>query len=190
MAAQEKKELKINLLPQEEFAQSTLGRVLKWLTSSFRIIVIATEMVVMAAFLSRFWLDARISDLTDAINQKKAVITSYSQVEKDFREAQKELDIFSALAYDKSKYIPLLTTLTKQLPSDVAITSLAINSDDIQIKATTSSETSASNFLVNLKQTNLFDKINLTQTTTDVANNVINFQLTATFKKEGAQNGT
>ncbi len=194
MAARDKKEPKINLLPQEEFAQSTLGRVLRWLLTSFRLIVIATEMVVMIAFLSRFWLDAQISDLTDAINQKKAVITSYAQTEKSMRQAQKELAIFSALAYDKSKYIPLLETLTTQLPQDVQVTSLTIDNSQLQLRAITSSEASASSFMLNLKNTGLFDKTIITQVSIDQTTNLISFQVLATFKgqppSQGGPNGT
>ncbi len=194
MAARDKKEPKINLLPQEEFAQSTLGRILKWLLTSFRLIVIATEMVVMIAFLSRFWLDAQISDLTDAIAQKTSVIVSYAQTEKSMLEAQKQLSIFSALAYDKSKYLPLLQTITTQLPQDVQVTSLTIDSNQLQLRATTSSETSASTFMLNLKNTGLFDKTIITQVSIDQTTNLISFQVLATFKaqteSQGGANGT
>lgn len=194
MAARDKKEPKINLLPQEEFAQSTLGRILRWLLTSFRLIVIATEMVVMTAFLSRFWLDAKISDLSEAINQKKVVISSYAQVEKSMRLAQKQLSIFSALAYDQSKYIPLLEKLTSALPPDVQITSLTIDSSQIQLRATTISEQSASSFILNLKNTNLFDKTTITQVSIDQTSNLISFQVLGTFKGqpkgEGGPNGT
>lgn len=82
MPARKKKTKAINLLPQEAFAKTTLGRTLTWLLSTFRIIVISVEMVVVVAFLSRFWLDARITDLNDELKQKQAVITSLATFEK------------------------------------------------------------------------------------------------------------
>ncbi len=82
MAARKKKR-RINLLPQEEFAASILGRVLAWLLSSFRAIVSLTEMTVMIAFLSRFWLDAKSADLNELIRQKQPVIASTSDFEKE-----------------------------------------------------------------------------------------------------------
>lgn len=183
MAAREKKEPRINLLPQEEFESSTLGRIFRWLISSFRLIVIATEMVVMGAFLSRFWLDSKVSDLTESINQKKAVITSYTQVEKNFREAQKELSIFSAVAYDKSKYIPLLQTLTSALPDSVQITFLSVDSASIEIRATSSSAANAGAFVANLKAlSDIFDKVSLIQTTIDQTTGNITFQILGNLK--------
>ena len=83
MAARKKRQ--INLLPQEEFAASTLGRVLNWLLTTFRYIVIVTEIVVMTAFLSRFWLDAKSTDLNELIKQKQAVIAASADFEKEFR---------------------------------------------------------------------------------------------------------
>ncbi|KKR69678.1 MAG: hypothetical protein UU12_C0039G0005 [Candidatus Woesebacteria bacterium GW2011_GWA2_40_7b] len=87
----------INLLPQEEFDVSTLGRILKWAMGTFRIIVIVTEMIVMTAFLSRFWLDAQNSDLNDAIAIKTAQISAQSDFEKQFRILQHKLSIFKTL---------------------------------------------------------------------------------------------
>ena len=92
-SAQKKSE--INLLPQEEFASSTLGRVLTWLLSTFRIIVIATEIIVMAVFLSRFWLDAKANDLNELIRKNQAVLGTTVEFENEFRNIQKKLDTFS-----------------------------------------------------------------------------------------------
>jgi len=43
---------------------------------SFRIIVIVTEIIVMGAFLSRFWLDAQNSELDSSIKIASAQITA------------------------------------------------------------------------------------------------------------------
>ena len=73
MAAR-KKNKEINLLPQEQFAASTTGRVLAWVLSTFRMIVILTEMIVIIAFLSRFWLDIKSNDLTDEVDNQKKIV--------------------------------------------------------------------------------------------------------------------
>ena len=45
--------------------------------------VIITELVVMSAFLSRFWLDSRNSDLNEEINMNKVQVLAYAEVEKN-----------------------------------------------------------------------------------------------------------
>ena len=153
-----KKELKINLLPQKEFERSTLGRILKWTLSSFRIIVIITEMIVMAAFLSRFWLDANNSDLNDVILQKKAIIVSFAETEKKFRTFQKQIDIFTKITSltQKSEYVNLVTSLT---PPEVILNSISDNENSVQIVGYSGSEQHISQFLKNLSSVNKFKDV-------------------------------
>lgn len=155
-----KKELKINLLPQKEFERSTLGRILKWAVSSFRIIVIATEMIVMAAFLSRFWLDATNSDLNDTILQKKAIITSFTETENKFRTFQKQIDIFTKITSltQKSEYLNLITSLT---PADVILNSISDSEDSVQIIGYSGSEQNISQFIKNLSSAGKFKDVSL-----------------------------
>lgn len=155
-----KKEFKINLLPQKEFERSSLGRILKWALSSFRIIVIVTELIVMAAFLSRFWLDAKSSDLNDAISQKKAIITSFAETEKKFRAFQKQIDIFTKITSStpKSEYVNLITSLT---PTDLILNSISDNEDSLQIIGYSSSEQNISQFIKNLSSAGKFKDVSL-----------------------------
>lgn len=155
-----KKELKINLLPQKEFERSTLGRILKWALSSFRIIVIVTELIVMAAFLSRFWLDANNSDLNDAISQKKAIITSFAETEKKFRTFQKQIDVFTKItsSTQKSEYLNLITSLT---PPEVVLNSISDSEDSVQIIGYSGSEQNISQFIKNLSSAGKFKDVSL-----------------------------
>jgi hypothetical protein len=92
----------INLLPQDDFQTTGIGRVLKWALSTFRVMVIVTELVVMSAFLSRFWLDSKNSDLNEAMGIKKAQVMAYKEVEKEFRSYQTKLSIASSLYLEGS----------------------------------------------------------------------------------------
>lgn len=159
--AAHKNQNQINLLPQEEFTGSTLGRVLLWALSTFRIIVIITEMVVMLAFLSRFWLDARNVDLNDLIKQKQAVIAATADFEKDYRNTQKRLRVFSGLAKEEGQASSYLKTITNYLPSDVSLISYTFGAGVIQTKGSAISETSVAQFMVNLEAGGAFEKVEL-----------------------------
>src|SRR3989304_5055627 len=95
--AAHKKEEQINLLPEKGFEQTTTGRILTWILSSFRIIVIVTEIIVMIAFLSRFWLDAQNTDLTEELQQKQAVLSASKAFDAEFKDTQKRLKVFTDL---------------------------------------------------------------------------------------------
>lgn len=177
--AKKKKDL-INLLPQEEFQASTLGRVLTWLLSTFRMIVIVTEMVVMAAFLSRFWLDARNTDLNDEINQKKIIINSYTNVEKAFRSAQLKLGVFDALTKDETNST-LIATIIQAIPSGVLLNSISFTGTELTIKGTTISESAIAQFLVNLDSLKKFKDVALSQIDSDKNGNGLVFSVKTTL---------
>ena len=183
MAARKDKKHQINLLPQEEFAGTTLGRTLKWAMGSFRIIVIVTEMVVMAAFLSRFWLDARNADLNDLIKQKVAVISASSEVENEFRDTQKKLKIFSSLAVKEGIVSNAINRITSLLPPDVFLISYSFNQESIQIKGASTSEVSIAQFIVNLENSDLFEKVSLSNVDTAQEETALTFTFRMQLKK-------
>ncbi len=165
MAAR-KKEKEVNLLPQEEFEASSLGRILKWALSTFRIIVIVTEMVVMLAFLSRFWLDARSSDLNELITQRQVAIAAEKDFESEFRDTQKRLKVFTAMTEEPSSFSDILKLITSYLPPDVLLSSFASTSDSFQLKGISQSERGVAQFIANLESTNKFKSVSLVNVTT------------------------
>ena len=152
----------INLLPQEEFNASTLGRTLKWAMGTFRIIVIVTEMVVMAAFLSRFWLDARNSDLNDSIKVASAQIIAQADLEKEFRNLQSKIGIFKQLkSFPPSS--PVIDAVTSKLPADVTLTGISVSENKTQIRGTSVSELGIAQFIANLSADPTFKSVDLGQ---------------------------
>lgn len=140
----------INLLPKEEFAASTKGRILTWILSTFKTIVIVTEMIIMTAFFSRFWLDAKSSDLNEEIRTKQAVLAASKEFEDEFKNVQKKLKIISELSEDSLKPQEILSYISSMLPQDIYINSFSLNEKTIQIKGVSPSEKSIAQFIVNL----------------------------------------
>jgi hypothetical protein len=139
----------INLLPQEEFDTSITGRILKWATSTFRIIVIATEMVVMAAFLSRFWLDAQNSTLNNSIKIKAAQINAQADLEKKFRQTQSKLNIFSQIKKGQNTSL-LLNEITSSVPESIILTRVSIGNESAEIAGSSVSDQDIAQFITNL----------------------------------------
>jgi Tfp pilus assembly protein PilN len=152
----------INLLPQEEFNITTTGRILKWATGTFRIIVIITEMVVMAAFLSRFWLDAQNSTLNDSIKIKSAQITAQGDLEENFRNIQSKLNIYSQVSASGS-LSEKIDKVTSKLPFGVTLSGISVSDSSGQIKGTAASDILISQFIANLQNDAVFKKVELEQ---------------------------
>lgn len=152
----------INLLPQEEFDVSILGRILKWAMGTFRIIVIVTEMIVMGAFLSRFWLDAQNSDLSSAIKIKSAQIIAQAATEKEFRNVQSKVNIFKQIK-QTPRTSPMVDTIILKLPANVTLTGISVLENVIEVKGVSISELGIAQFVANLKASTIFKGVDLGQ---------------------------
>ena len=179
----------INLLPKDEFEASVFGRILKWALSSFRIMVIVTELVVMGAFLSRFWLDAKNSDLNDELNTSKAQVSAYSDVESTIISNQKRLSIAKSL-YTQKNISEIIEKISKSIPSDISLNSISISEGVLTLKASSLSERSIMQFLVNLDSDEDLSDVNLSQVSSGVDNSYITiFTITANVKSFTTQKG-
>ena len=187
MAARKRKN-KINLLPQEEFEHSTLGRVLAWLLSSFRVIVIITEVFVMMVFLSRFWLDAKSADLNDLIKQKQAVLVASADFEKEFRGAQKKLAIFSELTAVDQLTTNYLNTTSSLVPPEIVLSSYSFTGDNIKIEGISPNERGIAQFVANLEASDEIEEVVITQISTDKETQVLlTFSLKLTLSNKGGK---
>ena len=75
----------LNLLSGNELETTSSGKFLKWALSWGRRIVVLTELVVILAFLSRFYFDTKVAELNDKIVQQKDVVLAMADFEKTFR---------------------------------------------------------------------------------------------------------
>ena len=184
--AKKNEEQQINLLPQEEFENSTLGRTIKWLLTTFRYIVIGTEMIVMVAFLSRFWLDAKSATLIDGINQKKAIIASYSTFENQFRATQNKLKIYTTFSSDKEKVSPIVTSITALVPDDIILQEINLVGNKVLITALTQNENSAARFVKSLNSSTFISNAFVSSVESKSGNTAITINITATLKGKAA----
>lgn len=189
MAAQQKiKNEGINLLPKKGFYTTIAGRILTWILSTFRGIVIFTEIVVMLAFLSRFWLDAKNSDLSDEIDQKQAVIISTLDFEKEYKITQNKLKIFENVVSSEINASNVLKNITESVPAGISLTSLNFGNSLLTIRGNSNSEVEIQQFTVNLKSHPNFKKISITNISLDPQTaNLINFQLKIDIQEIGKE---
>lgn len=181
-ARKERRKDQINLLPQKGFASSTTGRILLWILSTFRVIVIVTEIIVMIAFLSRFWLDAQNTDLNDEMRQKQAVLSSYSQFERDFKSVQNRLKIFSALSSNEGIVNESVRLIVSYLPDEAYLTKSSISDANATIEGLSPNETGIQQFIVNLQSSDKFNEIKISEISTDKDTGLLFYRLTANLK--------
>ena len=172
------KKAPINLLPEEGLETTLAGRILSWVLSTFRIIVIVTEIIVMVAFLSRFWLDAQHTDLSEEIKQKQAVLAASAPFEKNFRDTQKRLNVFTDYSKDPG-ISKKMDYITDRIPADVILSSVVFNQEKVEINGLAAQESSIMQFIVNLTSDETLGEISLDKIEEEKNETNIKFTLSA-----------
>ena len=138
----------VSLLPTENDPNSLSARVVNWLTTVGRVVIIFTELVVVSAFASRFWLDRTNADLSEALRQQQAILDSTQQFQSDYQNLKTRLSLISKL-----KKSPNLTgvidTIIKSTPSSINFTSLKVDPQSDQLFSTLSLVAYDTNSMVN-----------------------------------------
>lgn len=177
----------ISLLPKEEFEQRPLGKLLLWALSAGRWIVVLTEFIVILAFLSRFYFDRRIADLSEEISQKRAIVVSMVGFEKEFRLVGERLETVEKItaAREQEEIFGLVAPL---VPADVMLTSLSLEKDKIKISALSLSQAGLNSFLANISASPYLSGTNITRIAKEEGEMNIKIDFSAQFKMKGENN--
>jgi len=120
----------VSLLPDAENPNSFGSRLLLWLTSVGRFIIVFTELIVICAFISRFWLDRKNSDLSEIVRQQKAILESTQDFEKEYSLLQQRLKVIKNFYTQRPDYSAKIISLTESTPPDIIFTSINFDLDD------------------------------------------------------------
>ncbi len=177
--------LNIDLLHPQGDQPKLTTQLIQWLLTTGKYIVIVVEIVVIAAFASRFKLDTDLTDLQDKIKQQAPYIESLKEQETFLRLTQFELSTISKNKADTPLWNELLVKITKSTPVTTRLT--AINFDRtlkypqtaMVITGQASSNIELSAFLKAIQNDSSFSNINLANLSYDRQN--IIFSITGTI---------
>lgn len=155
----------ISLLSDASFDLTIQGRIVSWLTTWGRAILVLVEVVVIGAFFSRFWLDRKNSDLSDNIRQKRAILESTLEFENEFRSLQKRfVEADAVLAKEEDLFFPM-TIISRSLPSGIILKSFSFSQKEEGSTATliisVFSERSLSSFISQLLRDEKVDSVRI-----------------------------
>jgi Tfp pilus assembly protein PilN len=113
--------------------------------------MITTEIIVLLAFISRFSLDRKLTDLTEEVNQKQAIIAANSDFEKQIKSLQANIATIKKIAGTQSGSIDIITLMETVIPQDVYLTTLELSTKKMTVNAVASTTQGFSQFLANLQ---------------------------------------
>lgn len=153
--------ISINLIGKEDLSQTPQGRIVSWALTYGRYIMVGTEIVVLLAFLSRFSLDRKLTDLNDEIAQKQAIITANAPLENQVRLIQDSTQKIKTLLSNQSQPLDTLNLFSSFLPPDVYLKGVTIDETKVDGEAVAGTTAGFNQFLTNLQNSKQFSRVGL-----------------------------
>lgn len=178
----------LSLLPEAENPNSFISRLFYWLTTVGRWVIVLTELIVVSAFISRFWLDRKNSDLSEVLRQQETILESTQDFEKEFVTFQQKLKTIKEFYADQPDYVTKITSLVNGTPSDIVYNNLSIKKDeesgDISANASLIAyrEESIINFISNLMLNPAIKNVDINQIEKKDKENSYSISISVIFK--------
>lgn len=184
-----KKEL--SLLPDSYNPTSFNAVFIKWATTVGRWVMTLTELIVVSAFISRFWLDRQNSDLSDIIRQKQAILESTQEFETDYLSLQKRLDFIKAFYSQNHNYGDKIDSLINSTPPELIYKNINITnlSDKTNANAVVIAfnENSIIKFISNLMSNTDIETVRINQIEKKPKENNYSISFSVVFKNSPPQ---
>lgn len=151
----------VNLIGEEEMEHTPVGRIVTWAVTYGRYIMIGTEIIVLLAFISRFSLDRKLTDLKEEVSQKQAIIDANHEFETDFRTLQDKLTKVQTLLTAPPTTATALTTIQTLLPTDVHLEGLDITNQRVIGNVVANTTGGFSQMVANLQAASVFSQVEI-----------------------------
>lgn len=151
----------MNLLPKDSFEKSVLGKVMEWALGVGKWIVIVTQLVVVGAFLMRFGLDRKLTNVRNDMQKEVDIILSYKELENDFVLAQKRISFIAPVVKRQAFLVSIVDELARSTPLDVWYERITINPASISLTGNANSIAGFSRFLNTIKRNGFFESIKI-----------------------------
>ncbi|MCL5438676.1 MAG: hypothetical protein M1268_01665 [Patescibacteria group bacterium] len=162
--------------------KSLLEKFITWSLTIGRLIVIATEVIALSAFLYRFSLDRQLIDLHDKIRQKQAIVLSWKGNEAKYRDLQDRLLLASKLSNKGNETTKIFSSIVESTPSDFMTSNLIYSQDRIKIEGDVRSITSLASFIKSIKNQLKPDSISIDKIENKTSSGIIITSLTIKLK--------
>jgi Tfp pilus assembly protein PilN len=178
----------ISLLPKEverKREQEARSRLLQKV--SLGVLGVAV-LFTAAVFIYSLVLKSQFSNLQQAVDKQESEISSLSEIELMAHDLDARVKTLQKILADKIYFSTLLTNVSQAVPADVSVVEMTIPSEETaSLSGTSRSYSSLAKFLLNLKESDLFETVELRSVSLDGQTGEANFDLSLGLAKEGLQ---
>ncbi len=160
-----KKKQDISLLPDEE-RKLSFDSLSEWLLSVGRWIIVCVQLIVVLAFLSRFWLDQRIAELYETTEQKKMMVEAAAEFEQDFRLLRQQTQLAQSIIDNNQNQKEVLEKIVALLPEKVYLTNLKAQQNQISFTIISKNETMIKDFFQKLLTAPYLEEVSIASLST------------------------
>jgi len=172
----------INLLPKKGFANSALGSILEFFSTYGRYIIVGTQLIVLMAFFSRFRLDRELTDLRDAVDQKKAIITDLQFFESEVRLLQQRLKNIRDLKQGHDFVRDTLLVVKTVLPPGTLLEDLNIQPFGFGVDGISQDQQAFADLILTLRNSKALDNVSFSNISKSADSEQIEFSFSADMK--------
>lgn len=151
----------VNLIGEEEMEHTPTGRIVAWAVTYGRYIMIGTEIIVLLAFISRFSLDRKLTDLNDEVSQKQAIIDANRDFETEFRTLQDKLTKTATLLTATPVTSDALSAVGTMLPVDTRLGALTITQESVVGNVVANTTNGFAELVANLQASSMFSHVEI-----------------------------
>lgn len=149
----------VNILPTDRFEYTKTGRFLSWALTTGRYVVVVIELVVILAFLSRFWFDRTLSDLRETRIAKEAVVDSYNDTLLSFLRRQTQLAKIGEIVGQQYGVSNRLSQIQDLTPVGIEYQEIVTSSPSASIRGFATNAPTFSLFLSNLQRKDVYEEV-------------------------------
>lgn len=118
---------RINLLMRKEEQLKLQVRLIKWLLSSGKFIVVFVELLTIGAFVYRYKLDTDLADLQERIGEQVLYIQSLKNDEALIRQTQFQLATIKQSRNEGSDHAETLLKIAQLTPKNIKLLNITMN---------------------------------------------------------------
>lgn len=174
-------EVNINLIgkPKVDFS----ANFTKWAFNIGKVVIAATELIVLLALAYRFYIDRKIVDLHDKINTEKIYVASQSSKEKNYLSIQNRLANIKTTQKNTNVKVDIMNQILKTVSSgNFSSTNFTIDQNNVNFAGVAFSIFPVNDFINEMKKNPNVVAISLDEFSS--TQNGIQFKISMEIKNE------
>ncbi len=176
----------ISLLPKEVEKKREQEARSHLLRKASLVFLVASFLLGASSLIYSSVLRSQLSSLEQNILNEKSKISSLSEIELKAQDLEVWVGALKDIFVSKAYFSTLLATLSRAVPVDVSLTEMTAPSEEtVSVSGASRSYVSLAKFLLNLKEAEIFETVELRSVSLDQQTGEANFDLNLKLAKGG-----